>query len=81
MINAGELREDAIVFPDEPVGMDEGGTAPEFDEEGNRPEIDDEMSMMQGQNEDEEPPMEGAQRAPDGRWYVQQEGQWFRVDQ
>ena len=71
MINAGELREDAIVFPDEPPGMDEEGTAPEFDEEGNRPEI----------NDEEEPPVEGAQRAPDGNWYVQQEGQWFRVDQ
>ncbi len=26
------------------------------------------------------PPMPGAQRAPDGNWYVQQNGQWYRVD-
>ena len=70
MINAGELREDAIVFPDEPPGMDDGGTAPEFDEEGNRPKIE----------EDEEPPMEGAQKAPDGNWYVQNENGWNRID-
>ncbi|NOR58791.1 MAG: hypothetical protein GQ474_09745 [Sulfurimonas sp.] len=25
------------------------------------------------------PPVEGAQKAPDGNWYVQQNGQWFKV--
>jgi hypothetical protein len=28
----------------------------------------------------EEPPMAGAQKAPDGFWYVQQNGKWFKVD-
>lgn len=28
----------------------------------------------------EMPPVPGARRAPDGNWYVQQNGQWFRVD-
>lgn len=29
----------------------------------------------------QQPPMQGARQAPDGNWYVQQNGQWFRVDQ
>ena len=31
--------------------------------------------------QDTQPPMEGARRAPDGQWYVQKEGKWFRVTQ
>lgn len=27
------------------------------------------------------PPMEGARRGPDGNWYVQQRGRWFRVEE
>lgn len=27
-----------------------------------------------------EPPMPGARKAADGNWYVQQQGQWFKVD-
>lgn len=27
------------------------------------------------------PPVEGAQKAPDGNWYVQKDGKWFRVRQ
>jgi len=27
------------------------------------------------------PPMQGARQAPDGQWYIQQNGKWFRVDQ
>lgn len=30
--------------------------------------------------QDESPPMEGARKAPDGNWYIQQDGKWFRVD-
>jgi hypothetical protein len=26
------------------------------------------------------PPMEGARKAPDGNWYVQQNGKWFKVE-
>lgn len=33
-----------------------------------------------GPESQEQPPMEGAQKAPDGNWYVQQDGKWFRVD-
>lgn len=29
---------------------------------------------------DDEPPVEGARKAKDGKWYVEQEGRWFRVD-
>lgn len=29
----------------------------------------------------EKPPMDGARKAPDGLWYVQKDGKWFRVKQ
>lgn len=28
----------------------------------------------------DQPPVEGAKKAPDGNWYVEKNGQWFRVD-
>ena len=28
----------------------------------------------------EQPPYEGARKAPDGNWYVMQDGKWFRVE-
>jgi len=29
----------------------------------------------------DQPPLPGAQRAPDGKYYIQRDGQWFRVEQ
>jgi len=32
------------------------------------------------QSEGEAPPVEGARKAPDGKWYVQRDGQWYLVE-
>jgi hypothetical protein len=32
------------------------------------------------QGSGDQPPVAGAKKAPDGKWYVQQNGKWFRVD-
>lgn len=67
MLRAGDLNTE--IMP----GPHEGGTPNEFDEEGNSP-VDGETL------DDEQPPMEGAQKAKDGNYYVQQDGKWFMVD-
>jgi hypothetical protein len=60
---------EALGMPDiGEVGMDDGGTpiVPEAPE---------------GQDgAEDEPPMEGAKRAPDGQWYVERDGQHYRVE-
>lgn len=35
--------------------------------------------MRAGPGQEEQGPMPGARRAPDGKWYVNQNGQWFEV--
>lgn len=35
----------------------------------------------EGKEDEQSSPMEGAQQAPDGKWYIQQNGQWFEVTQ
>ena len=57
-----------------PEGPDEGGTPVEEDEEGESPVASEGLEM-----EDDEPPMEGAQKAGDGKWYINQNNQWFMV--
>lgn len=56
-----------------PKGPDEGGTPVEEDEEGNSPAAGE---TLEG---DDEPPVEGARKARDNNWYVQQDGKWFMV--
>jgi hypothetical protein len=34
----------------------------------------------QSSNDSVQQPMQGARQASDGNWYIQQNGQWFRVD-
>ncbi len=57
-----------------PEGPDEGGTPVEETEEGESPVAGEGLEM-----EDDEPPMEGAQKAGDGKWYINQNNQWFMV--
>lgn len=44
------------------------------------PDFLDDAGTTQPSGQDESPPMEGARKAPDGNWYIQQDGKWFRVD-
>lgn len=67
MLRDGDL-DNQIRLP----GPHEGGTPVEEDEEGNSP--------VDGETLDNEPPMEGAQLAKDGNWYVKQDDGWYRVD-
>ena len=71
MLRNGEPSDTDEIGP----GPQEGGTVNEFDEEGNSPVAGETLEMN-----DDEPPMEGARKAKDRNWYIQQDNGWFRVD-